>query len=260
MNNFFLRSEWIGKFTDEELDREQENILLHMASQSPLLRNELRMDREINEMFMDKKKAELSEMIHETINKKKTRRFNPTWLKIAASLAVLVTLSALAGLIMLGPMGNIENKIINGNAFSQHKKPGLLGFLPDIKLAHENATPVKRRQLAQLKEMTDNYTPRPEFEFLVGAITRDQTVFVLSPQARIQCKQDSVITFNWRWLSGCMPLYIEISDNLGKIVFVSEPLTDVSFVLQTRHWQKGLYYYKITIKDDLVTMGSISIN
>jgi hypothetical protein len=259
MNDFFLRSEWIGKFTDKELDREQENSLLHMASQNPLLRNELRMDREINEMFMDMKKAELSEMIHKTIHKKKKMRFNSAWLKIAASVVVLVTLSILASLIILRPLSKTENNITYRKAFRKQTEPGLLGFLPDIKPVYEKAAPVKHRKLAQLQENTGNYTPRPEYEFLVGAITRDQTVFILSPQARVQCKQDSSVTFNWKWLSECTPLSIVIISNKGETIFVSEPLTNVPFFLQTRHWQKGLYYYKITNKDDLVTMGSISI-
>ena len=108
--------------------------------------------------------------------------------------------------------------------------------------------------------MSNNpYTPRPEYEFLVGTVTRDISLFVISPLPRVKCRSDSQLKFSWKWLRGPVPVSLEITDNHGRIVLNQVQMTDDSYVLNTRHWARGLYYYKISAGDELVTVGSISM-
>jgi len=258
MNDIFFRSEWIGKFTDNELDQEQEINLLLMASENPLLRNELRMDREISEMFTDRKKAELSEMICNTIRNRKKIISNSPWLKIAAVVTILVASSSLIQ-VMRNHFSKTEDKITQEGMFTAEKETRRLFSLPNLKQAYEKTFNVRHKQLARVQSTTGNYMPIPEYELLTGANIRDQMLFLISPYGRLQCCQDSVITFNWHFLSECKPVIIEICDNQGKCVLKSEPLTKPPFIIQANFLQKGLYYYKVLNKDDLITMGSICI-
>jgi hypothetical protein len=259
MNELFFTSEWIGRFTDNELDQEQEINVLLMASQNPLLRNELRMDREINDMLLDLKKSELSEMIGNTIRSGKQPVIHHPLLKLAAMAVILVALSVLAGQFFRNHAARTENAPKQAKTHSVQQQLAFSCNVPAMQQHTEKTIHARHRQADRLQAIAENYTTRPEYEFLIGGITRDQTLFFISPRARVQCSQDSVIIFNWRCLSECKPLTIEISNNRGVCIFRSDPLTEAPFALPAKNLLKGLYYYKVLSKDDLVTMGSISV-
>lgn len=84
MNDFQTTSQLIGKFTDKELTHEEESRLLYQASRNPLLRNELRLDHDINEIFSDHNRIKLSETIRKTINNERGKIIAPRSLTIAA--------------------------------------------------------------------------------------------------------------------------------------------------------------------------------
>jgi len=52
MNELFFTSEWIGRFTDNELDQNRRSMFSLWLRKS-FAENELRMDREINDMLLD---------------------------------------------------------------------------------------------------------------------------------------------------------------------------------------------------------------
>lgn len=135
----------------------------------------------------------------------------------------------------------------------------MLGFLPFNKHLKTHSTPAMRREIAQNINIIDPYAPSPEYEFLIGSVTRDLTVFVISPMPRSVCKADSLLQFSWRWLTNPVPVSLEITDNCGHVVLKNMQVTDMTYILNTRHWNRGLYYYKIATGDELVTIGSISI-
>ncbi|MCX6286289.1 MAG: hypothetical protein NTY96_04185 [Bacteroidetes bacterium] len=259
MNDFLTQSHWIGKFTDNELSSEQETQLLYQASQNPLLRNELRLDKDLTEMFADPELIELSETIRKTIKDEKSKVHMPFYLKIAASVIILISLAGFTGFIINYTNQRYGNDLLSHQRFLKPQLKGLWGLLPGNMNPNMSSTPVKRRAIVQ-NSITDNpYTPRPEYEFLVGTVTRDISVMVISPMPRVKCRSDSLLQFSWRWLTGPVPLCLEITDNHGRIVLNYLQMTDVSYILNTKQWARGLYYYKITSGDELVTMGSISI-
>jgi len=259
MNDFLTHSQLIGKFTDNELTHEEETSLLYQASRNPLLRNELRLDRDISEMFADQERIILSETIRKVIRNERGRIIIPFSVKIAASLIILITLGCLMGILMNFQHQNYGNALVSCEPIIKPKSPGFLSFLHFNKHLSTPYSPVMRREIAQNASFNDAYTPRPEYEFLIGSVTRDLTVFVISPVPRAKCKADSLLQFSWRWLTGPVPVGIEITDNYGRIVFKSLQIPDLSYALITKHWNRGLYYYKITSGDELVTLGSITI-
>ncbi len=259
MNESLSHSHWIGKFTDKELTPGEETRLLSQASHNPLLRNELRLDMDINELFDDYDRIQLSETIRKTIRKERGRIIIPAYLKIAASVIILLALSTLTGLIFTFLEHNFQPPELSGNPFLNSQSRGLLCFLPGHSRPSLPSTPLKRRELAQITMSNNPYTPRPEYEFLVGTVTRDISLFVISPLPRVKCRSDSQLKFSWKWLRGPVPVSLEITDNHGRIVLNQVQMTDDSYVLNTRHWARGLYYYKISAGDELVTVGSISM-
>ena len=259
MNDFLTHSCWIGKFTDNELSPEEEAGLLSQASYNPLLRNELRLDRDINDLLSDPDRIKLSENIRKTISFGRGRRFIPSWAKIAAAVILLISFSAL-GLILLTNNGQqYRQALYSITPLFKLRVQALLGFFPGKDQILASSTPSMRRQLIQNTASDNEYTPRPEYEFLVGSVTRDLSVFVISPMPRVYCKGDSVLQFSWKWLGGYVPVNLEITDNQGRVVLKNNQITDVSYILHTRNWARGLYYYKIIAADELVTVGSISI-
>jgi len=259
MNDFLTQNHWIGKFTDKELNPEEESRLLAQASHNPLLRNELRLDEDINKLFDDYDRIRLSDAIRSAIQHEKSRVLLPLYVKIAASVVFLITLTALAGLLVNYSRQNPEQSFIGHNPLLKNEPRELFGFLKRSGNVEMPATPAKRRELAQNENSFNRYSRRPEYEFLIGTVTRDVSVFVISPLPRVRCKADSQLQFSWRWVSDVVPVSIEIIDNRGSIILNSMQMMDMSYVLNTRHWPRGLYYYKIITEDELVTIGSISI-
>lgn len=257
MNEYQTSSYWIGKFTDNELTSEEEEQILSQASHNPVLRNELRLDRDITDLFDDNDRLKLSEQIKRTIKEEKGKIRIPFYFRIAASILVLLTLAGVSFALLRHNYVTYGNVFNVARPFSVQKIKGLLGFVnekSDLK-----STPPRRRQLALNNSLNDTYTPRPEYEYLVGTVTRDLSIIVISPGPRINCKSDSLLQFSWRWLSGMVPVNIEISDNRGRVILRNLQTNDVNYVLNTKILSKGLYYYKIISGEDLVTMGSVSI-
>ncbi|MCX6281870.1 MAG: T9SS type A sorting domain-containing protein [Bacteroidetes bacterium] len=257
MNDFLSYSHWIGKFTDKELTAEEENSLIFQASYNPLLRNELRLDNDLNELFSDPEVFLLSETIRKTIIHERNKVRTPVYLKIAASVIILITLAGLAGFVINYSNHGYRHALLAHEAILKSKD--FFGLIPGSDNRVGALTPVQRRAIIQYGQKPDSYTPRPEFEFLVGTVTRDVSVFVISPMPRVKSRVDSTIYFSWRWLAGPMPLNLEITDNLGHVVLNYMQLTDLGYALNTKHWARGLYYYKITTGDEIITIGSISI-
>ena len=217
------------------------------------------MDRDINDMLLDLKKSELSAMIGKTIRSGKQPGLHHPWLKLAAVAVILVALSALAGQFFRNHAARNETMLRQAKKTSAQRQLVLSCNEPAEHQQPEKTIHSRHRQAAHLQAIAEKYTTRPEYEFLIGGIIRDQSVFFISPHARVQCSQDSVVIFNWRCLSECKPLTIEISNNQGNCVFRSDLLTEAPFILPAKNLMKGLYYYKVLSKDDLVTMGSICI-
>lgn len=259
MNDFLSQSQLIGKFTDKELNPEEECSLLAQAAHNPLLRNELRLDQDIDGIFDDFELIRLSDTIKSAIHHEKSRVIMPLYLKIAASVIVLITITALAGLMVNYSRQNPGQSFLDRNRLMKPESRGLFGFIQGYRMQDMPATPAKRRELALNGGSVNPYSRRPEYEFLIGTVTRDLSVFVISPYPRARCKAGSTLQFSWRWVSEIVPLCLEIIDNKGHLMLNATQLTDMTYMLNTRNWPKGLYYYKFIAGEELVTLGSISI-
>ena len=257
MNNYLSYSHWIGKFTDNELTPEEEESILSQASHNPVLRNELRLDRELSLMFDDGMRLRLSEQIRKTMKEEQGKIRFPFYLKIAASILVLLALTGTTYLIARYNYVSYSNMYNISRPFSMQRIQGFLGFGSEKeKLTY---SPAGRREVIQDEQSVNMYTPRPEYEYLVGSVTRDVSLYVISPGPRVSCKSDSLLQFSWRWLSGIVPVILEVCDNRGKVILKNVHTNDVSYILNTSKLGRGLYYYKITTGEDIVTIGSITV-
>jgi hypothetical protein len=258
MNDFRTQSHWIGQFTDKELSPEEESMLLAQASHNALLRNELRLDEDINELFDDIDRIRLSDSIRSAIHNEKSRIILPLYVKIAASVIILISFAAVAGILVNYSSQNPGQSFLDYNPLLKPGTKGLFSIIQSHKMQDMPATPAMRRELAQNSSFNP-YSRRPEYEFLIGTITRDVSLFVISPFPRVRCKTDSMIQFSWRWVSDVVPVSLEVIDNQGHLMLNKVQMMDMTYLLNTRNWPRGLYYYKIITGDELVTIGSISI-
>ena len=93
----------IGRFSEGDLSREEEEWLLGQAAVNPLLRNDLRLDRDLEELLSDPGKLALSETIRAQIHHEK-KRIEKGWiLKIAAGFALMMVIGTL--LLSIGKEG-----------------------------------------------------------------------------------------------------------------------------------------------------------
>ncbi len=259
MNDFFKLSHWIGKFTDNELTPEEEDSLLIGASRNPILRNELRLDREISGLLDDYQRIRLSETIKRTMKAEEGKVVIPFCYQIAASMIILMTLACLTGFVIHYSNQNAAHPLLAISTILEPKVKDLLVLFNGKERQDRLFSPLKRKVTAQPVNEDRLYTPKPEYEFLVGSVMRDVSVIVLSPMPRVSCKSDSLLQFSWRWLNGSVPVSIEVFDIHDRLAFDYIQKTGEAYVLNMNHWARGLYYYKISSGEELITMGSISI-
>lgn len=260
MNDHLFLNSYIGKFTEGELTSEEENWLLSQASSNPMLRNEMRLDKEISDFFSDPGKLVVSEHVRKAIKEGHARVQIRFYLRIAASVAIFLGLS---GAVLLATCFRniLYQQAESSLAPAFHSKAyGLLGFFHPGKVVSVPQTPVKRRIHATQLARADNFAPRPEYEFLVGSVTRDLSVYLIQPPPRVKCNSGSILDFMWRWTDSQVFVDIEITDNKGRVVFRKLNINESSYTLDLNNWNKGLYYYKIETGENLVTIGSITIN
>jgi len=103
------------------------------------------------------------------------------------------------------------------------------------------------------------YVKLPEFEALIGSMTRGANFRLLLPYGRIQIPGDSVVVFEWTAIENPSPVIIKVLDNSGKKLFESSPILANRFLLPVKNFGKGLFYWKIIEEEELIAIGSITI-
>ena len=256
MSNREKLPELICRYNNGELEGEELSAFLEMMKASSRLRNEVKLDSELNKILADKDALELHEFIF-SIQKKRRQKKGP-YLHIfllAASFLLLIGIEVFlfrTNARYHPPDSSIINPKYPPELIQpQKKEPGKSAtMVPSPKGINIPGKKVEANPAA-------NFRTNPSFENMIGA-TRHAGFRMVVPSMNSHFNVNAEIIFNWT-TNEPAKIELKIIDNTGKLVQESGFLNQNNYSLSPGTLKKGLYYFKVLQKDELIFFGKFAV-
>ena len=255
-----ITSDWIDRYNDDELDDPEKRSFRKQMKENPLLRTEVYIDERINRLFRDDDILEMMTKVGKVTGKSGRNGFTMVHLLIAASTICLFVIGAILFFnqhSLTPPPARLRSALSEVNkekGKADNPVNETIGKREKVTAPLE--LPTKSNQVL----LAANFKPMAEFELLVGSVTRTTRVRLLTPVADARVSVGSPVRFTWLAQANGQPVTIVLLNNLGKVVFETNPVQETFYTLQTEKLAPGLYYWKIMLPDDeLAMMGKLSL-
>ena len=256
MNNL---SESIDRYTAGEMSEAERSCFEEILQTHPLLRAEVRLDRELTRCLEDHEAMAFAQQLHALRNQPRKKGFPLRYLSLAASLLLLVSITLFIFYQKKAWIPEFYRQRGSDELIDRKVTQHPFSCFNTSRL-QQKLTPVTRRQMMKNRALAQHFRPLPEYELLIGSISRSFSLKVLSPKSRLTLPYQSTITFEWVAPGTCSFLILQITDNKGKKVFDTAPLQDNSYLLNTGNFRRGLYYWKLIQDEELVSMGCFTLH
>jgi hypothetical protein len=253
-----ITCDWIDRYNDNQLDKNERAIFEERMAANPLLRSEVDIDIRLNRFLMDDELLDLMTKIR-TVSERHARgspRMNS--LLIAASLLCL----ALTG----GMFYALRTKTDKNNvSVAQHTRQRCWKSAAEPAddtcnfHQHGSRTEIPRYDVPGQGQPGNSFEPLPEFELIVGFATRSGVFKLISPDVNLIVPAGGEVIFNWRYDGNPEPVSIVILTNHGIPLKEIQLRQTDSCSLKTRGMGGGLYYWKIIAGDEMVLMGRFTL-
>jgi hypothetical protein len=251
--------ELIDRFNNGELSAEELTGFQELLKANPRLRNEVMLDKELNEILADSDLLEFRKTIL-SVQKKRMQRKGPglqSYL-LAASLLLFI------GIEIFLFMNNPRQNMLNRSVAVTNNQPAIKGVIPEnntvteqINLKAPNERMGKISQKAK-QAIAASFKTNPSLENIIGA-TRNAGAFKMEfPKMGARLSENKVIVFRWSMDKQAKNI-LRILDNSGSEVYTSELIEEKSYTLSPGILKTGLYYYKIMEKDEIVFFGKFYV-
>ncbi|MFZ4521572.1 MAG: hypothetical protein ACOYNC_07695 [Bacteroidales bacterium] len=260
-----ITCDWIDRYNEDELNEADKRLFLKQMEGSPLLRSEVRLDAALDRFLMDEELLDLMKKVRRASAKNASARNTSgtnlmSYLLMAASILFLFLITGLFYLVGSEKqtsrhleqvkMKNTPRLEKNGTAISGSPK-AKQNPLDDLAMPLFKAS--RQGMLAE------NFESLPEFELLIGCVTRSGPFALISPEPNIAFLAGTDLPFKWKHIPGTGALTLVIMNCRGTSLTEISLESKDSYTLKTRGFREGLYYWKIMAGDDLVTMGKMTL-
>lgn len=251
-------TEWIDRYNTGDLRENDHQKFTDMLHRHPVLKAEVRLDKELNAMMEDEDILDLINKLVQVRTKSKNTDLGLKYSLLAASFLALLTTGVYILFFLRHYEPDFSQSVGKEKPYSEHSimPRTMLPFL-DLSKSSKNYTPLARREEMRSRRLIARYQPLPELELLIGAAVRADNIRVSSPKPRLNLPSSSTVLYEWDNLPDNCSLSLEISDNQGKVLMTFYPLTGKRFLLTTSSFGKGLVYWKLIRDEEIVSMGSI---
>lgn len=244
-----ITNDWIDRYNDGELDEKEKAIFQQRMLANPLLRSEVYIDACLIRFLMDFEMQDLMEKIRSASQRNSRGNRFMDYLLIVAS---IFCLSMIGGIFYLLRSSTETAPIYFLKQTIQHDQGAkidpdkLNGVIPYQKTTHQGL--VKK-----------NFESLAEYELLIGSGTRSDQFKLISPHVNASIPAGSEIMFKWLNTDKKALVSIVFLNNHGITVSEIELNQTSSYVLKTKGFKPGLYYWKIMADDEMVMMGKLTI-
>jgi hypothetical protein len=255
-----ITGDWIDRFNNGELDDTEKELFKKRLESSCLLRTEVDIDVRLDRFLQDDELMDLIQKVRSASGRITSVNRRMNYLLLAASLLCLVMVGGLFYLIGSG--------ILTINMYSLQPAPGspLMVHEADDHVGCTAEPGFKGGDVSVPADpgcrgamLAQNYVPLPEFELLVGSVTRSHHFSMISPPLNTILPAESELQFSWQSLDGTGPVTILILDNHGVLISEKHIRHGRNYCLKTQGLLRGLYYWKILLGDDMVLLGKLTI-
>jgi hypothetical protein len=257
MSNREKLPELIDRYNNGELEGEELTAFLEMMKVSSRLRKEVKLDSELNEILSNKDSLELHQIIL-SVQKKRRKKKGPDLhaFLLAASLLLLIGMG-----IFLIITNSRHHPSINSKFSPKHH--------PEVPQPKNNEVEKTATMVPETKEknipvqktevnLDASFRRNPSFENMIGA-TRHAGLFkMVSPLIDSHFNVNSEIVFKWT-LNEPAKIEFKIMNNTGAIVQESEFFNQNNYSLPPGILKKGLYYFQVLQKDDIIFFGKFEV-
>jgi hypothetical protein len=245
--------ELIDRYTQGDLTGGELNEFTALANRSVRLREEIRLNRELDEVLGRVDILDLRKKIIAEKNRKKRPDSLPfLWAAIAL---VLIGMEVL--LLLSVPDRKTGHDSPSRLADKPRMKKQEMNNLKDPVTMNPSAAETK--PVIRLQTPTDRaFQANPAFEKLIGA-TRQSSGFRLnSPESGTFFIRNNPVAF--RWLADeTSEIRLQIIDNQGRIVVESGTLKESAFSVPANQLANGIYYFRIYQDEDIMYFGKFFI-
>jgi hypothetical protein len=251
--------ELIDRYNSGNLTEEELSAFLEMLKNNSRLREEVRLDKELNEILADEDIIELRKKLLAV--KKNTGQRKGADLKfflLAASILLLIGLGVLLFI-------NNKHHHPHGNIPLTHKYQPEHYRLPKINKVEKTgiAKDITTREIKKPDRrmgmmLAAGFRKNPAFENMLGA-TRHAGYFRMdAPALGYRFGEKAVIRFEWLQ-DGQTGINLKIMDNTGTIVHESALLVKNKYSLPPGTLKAGLYYFEVLENDEILFFGKFFI-
>ncbi len=255
-----VQSDWIDRYHENALNQSELKRFSGLYELSGVLRAEVEVDRCLNELLTDQDTLDFYQKINSVSRKQFSTNRRGFLLLMAASFLILFTVGTLLYLLMkFNPAAETLKNPAPLVQKTESSGPAIPESYPEMAIAG------KPSQISG-DEFLLSYPPiscfevLPELELLVGAHTRTSTFKLIAPIPDQQMAIGSVVVFIWEYIGSALPVTVSILNNRGQSIYKTPSIEGNSYLLDTGDFQKGLYYWKITMEDELIMLGKIKLN
>ena len=251
--------ELIDRFNNGTLTGEKLTAFLEMLKTNPRLREEVRLDSELNEILANVDILELRQKIL-SIQKKRQKRkgTNLHLFLLAASLLLLIGIEAL--LIM----NNTHRNPYNNTTLIRKYQPDSKQLVGNNKVEHPAITTEtinkekKIRDRKTEKRLAASFRKNSSFENMIGS-TRHAGYFRMdAPLIGYRFSEKAEIMFKWTQ-DGHAEIELKIMDNTGITIHESRLLDKNKYSLPPGTLNRGLYYFKVLQNDEIIFFGKFMV-
>jgi len=250
--------EWISRYNEGTLEGDELERFLEILKSDPDVRLETELDRELNEFLNDRDLLAFRKVVDE-VRLKRRKDFGLNCLLMAAVMLILVAIGCFwiyrYTITEFNRFPLAISQVRDTSRYPEENQPGST-FSNWISPGYPGSKWIK--EVVDVEPLSDNITPLPYLEGLVGVAMRSTKLSLLSPACSLRINPGEPVTFQWM-RTGSVTLSIEIIDNQGNKLWTFGKLTDGKIDLNTSQWETGLYYWKFLADDDIVYVGKITV-
>ncbi|MCX6247821.1 MAG: hypothetical protein NTW10_08820 [Bacteroidetes bacterium] len=252
--------ELIDRFTNGSLTGEELASFLEVLKTNPRLREEVRLDHELNDILANQDILELRQRII-AIQKTRHRRKGPDLqiLLLAASILLLIGIEVLLLLNKTYRANPVKNPVL----ITKHQPGMTRKEIKDKVIIPETETPVpdNAKYLNDYKkktELSSNFRKNPAFENMIGTTRHALSFRMDAPSATTCYHQSDFIRFEWM-IDDQAEINLIIMNNTGVTVHESPVLTKNRYSLPPGSLKNGLYYFKVMHDDEILYFGKFLV-
>jgi hypothetical protein len=253
MNDRKKQPEYIDRFNNGNLTGKALTAFLEEVKTNPRLREEVRLDSELNEILSNFDLLELREKLI-SVQKLRRKRKRPevTLLLMAASLLLLIGFEVflLVSNMHHRTSGNDLNAI---NTFIGNQKP----VSPSAPVTAGLTAPDKIDKQGTNLKFAELYKKNPAFENMIGTTRNSVSFTIISPIIGERFRPHDDINFVWKSRTSIIELII--LDNAGRSAHSSGTIHKNAYTVQKGTLKPGLYYFRVIQNDEPVFFGKFSI-